>query len=179
MTEPATFAITRVMRPGHEQDYDRWVGQLIAALPAAVGATRLDQAGGIHHLLLHFPDRAALTAWQAGEAWIGLRLAAERFSVGLNQAEDGRVIGVTLPSEAAAAKWKTAIVTWAGVVPTLLAVSAIVQWAAPWLPRIAQQIVSSILLTAALTWVILPRVRGWSRFWMMQDSAGRLRRKAD
>jgi hypothetical protein len=35
------------------------------------------------------------------------------------------------------------------------------------------------LLTSALTWLILPRVRGWSRFWMMQNERGDLRKEPD
>jgi antibiotic biosynthesis monooxygenase (ABM) superfamily enzyme len=68
-------------------------------------------------------------------------------------------------------------VTWLGVVPTLLIVSSVIAWALPDVPRVVQQIISSVLLTSALTWLILPRVRGWSRFWMMQNKRGDLRKE--
>lgn len=181
LSDPATFAIRRVMHPRQDDAYDPWVERVIAA--AAHGgthaATRLDQAGGIHHLLLHFPDSTALHVWIAGPNWTALANEAQRFSVGLDQQAHGVTTHFTLPAEAAARKWKTALVTWLGVVPALLAFSSLIGWAAPNWPRTAQQILSSILLTAALTWIILPRVRSWSRFWMLQDSAGKLRRDPD
>lgn len=177
----ATLTISRVMRPGHEAQYDPWIERLIRDATAVHGyraAIRLDQAGGLHHSVLQFDDRQSLDDWRGSDAFARLAAEADAFSVGLAQSKTGAEVGFALPSEAAAKKWKTAIVTWVGVVPTLLAVSGLVGWALPSLPRVAQQIVSSILLTSALTWLILPRVRSWSRFWMLQDSNGRLR-KAD
>jgi len=181
-SSPAAFVMSRVMRPGHDAEYDPWARRLLAAAQADacfVAAVRLDQAGGLHHLLLHFAGPDALRRWLDQPAYGELCREAEAFSVGLDQRDDGAVVGFTLPSEVAAKKWRTALVTWLGVVPTLLIVSAVVGWALPGVPRILQQILSSIVLTAALTWLILPRVRGWSRFWMLQDSQGNLRKDAD
>lgn len=171
----ATLVISRVMRPGREDRYDDWAAQVVAeaaAQPRFHAALRLEQAGGMHHLLVQFADRAALDGW-IGQGAI-LR-AADAFSTGREQVVEGAASQVVLPSEAAAPKWKTALVTWAGVVPTLLLVSGAIGWLLPGAPRPVQQILSSVLLTAMLTWVILPRVRGWSRFWMLRDGKGRLR----
>jgi antibiotic biosynthesis monooxygenase (ABM) superfamily enzyme len=179
---PATFVVSHVMRPGREDAYELWVRRLLTAAQAHdrfAAAVRLDQGGGLHHLLLQFGGPDALQAWLAQPAYRDLAAEAEAFSVGLDQRDSGKVVGFTLPSEVAAKKWRTALVTWIGVVPTLLIVSGIVGWALPALPRVLQQILSSIVLTAALTWLILPRVRGWSRFWMLRDSQGKLRKTAD
>lgn len=179
--DTATLIISRVMRPGREEEYAPWVDRVTSSAMAdggVVATTRLDQAGGIHHLLLYFRDPAALRQWKQG-AYASLAKHALTFSVGLDQEQAGASTRFTLPSEAAAKKWKTALVTWLGVVPALLVFSALIGWVAPSLPRPVQQILSSILLTAALTWVILPRVRSWSRFWMLQDSDGTLRRHPD
>lgn len=167
------------MRPGREKDYRSWVEQVLAAAQAHAGfvsAVRLGQAGGLHHLVLQFADPAAARDWRGQDRYVALARQADGFSVGLDQHDDGTVAAFDLPSEAAARKWKTAIVTWIGVVPTLLVVSGAIGWAFPGLPRIVQQILSSVLLTATLTWVILPRVRSWSRFWMLQDGDGALRK---
>lgn len=177
---PAHLVISRVMRPGHEDDYDGWAGRVVAAAQAQAAfasAVRLDQAGGLHHLLLQFGSVPALRAWT--EAWAYRRLAgeADSFSVALDQQHAGATVRFDLPSDAAAKKWKTALITWIGVVPTLLILSTAIRWAFPAMPRLAQQILSSILLTATLTWIILPRVRGWSRFWMLQNSQGDLRKE--
>ncbi len=177
---PAAFVISRVMRPGHEDAYDPWAARVMAAAQADerfVSAVRLDQAGGLHHLVLQFADAAALKHWSEQEAYGALASEADAFSVGLDQNDSGAVMGFDLPSEVAAEKWKTALVTWLGVVPTLLIVSSVIAWALPGVPRVVQQIISSVLLTSALTWLILPRVRGWSRFWMMQNERGDLRKE--
>jgi antibiotic biosynthesis monooxygenase (ABM) superfamily enzyme len=177
---PAAFVISRVMRPGHEGEYDPWAARVIAAGQSEdrfISAVRLDQAGGLHHLVLQFTDRPALKRWSEQETYAALASEADTFSVGLDQKDSGAVMGFDLPSEVAAKKWKTALVTWLGVVPTLLIVSSIIAWALPDVPRVVQQITSSVLLTSALTWLILPRVRGWSRFWMLQNERGDLRKE--
>ncbi|MBB4619794.1 hypothetical protein [Sphingomonas abaci] len=175
---PATLVISRVMRPGREGDYDGWAAGVIGSAcsqPGFQAALRLDQAGGMHHLLVQFAGRIALDNWTGQGGQADRQRAADDFSTGRQQVVEGAASHVVLPSEAAARKWKTALVTWAGVVPTLLLVSGVVGWLLPDAPRPVQQILSSVLLTGALTWVILPRVRRWSRFWMLRDSRGRLR----
>jgi antibiotic biosynthesis monooxygenase (ABM) superfamily enzyme len=177
---PAAFVISRVMRPGHEGEYDPWAARVIVAGRSEdrfISAVRLDQAGGLHHLVLQFTDRSSLEHWSEQEAYAALGSEADAFSVGLDQNDSGPVMGFDLPSEVAAKKWKTALVTWLGVVPTLLIVSSVIAWALPDFPRVVQQIISSVLLTSTLTWLILPRVRGWSRFWMMQNERGDLRKE--
>ncbi|EZP57285.1 MULTISPECIES: hypothetical protein [Sphingomonas] len=178
----ATLAISRVMRPGHEQAFEPWADRCVAAAQAQPRfrcAVRLAQAGGLHHLLLQFGDRTALDAWTGQDGYRALSDEADDFSVGLDQSDAGTLLAFTLPSEAAARKWKTACVTWIGVVPTLLIVSAVIGWLLPGAPKVVQQILSSVILTAALTWLILPKVRGWSRFWMLQDERGQLLRNAE
>lgn len=180
MSRPAAFVISRVMRPGHEGAYGAWADRVIAAARADdgyVSVVRLDQAGALHHLVLQFTEDAAVTRWSEHEAYAALVDDADDVSVGLDQRDSGDAMAFDVPSEVAATKWKTALVTWIGVVPTLLIVSSIIGWALPDLPRMLQQIISSVLLTCALTWLILPRVRGWSRFWMMQNGRGDLRTK--
>jgi len=178
--QPAVLVISRVMRPGRADCYDPWVARVEAAVQARDGArstVRLDQAGGLHHLLLQFSDAQALKAWRERTDYAALREEADTFSVGLDQTGGGPTAHFTIPSEAAAPKWKSALVTWVGVVPTLLVLSSTIGWLLPDAPRIAKQLISSVLLTVILTWLILPRVRGWSRFWMLRGSGGSLRRK--
>jgi len=177
--QPAILVISRVMRPGRADCYDPWVARVEAAAQSggARSTVRLDQAGGLHHLLFQFEDAHALDAWCGRAEYAALRKEADRFSVGLDQTGNGPTAHFTIPSEAAAPKWKSALVTWVGVVPTLLVLSSTIGWLLPDAPRIAQQLISSVLLTVILTWLILPRVRGWSRFWMLRSSGGNLRRK--
>ena len=118
-----------------------------------------------------------MEAWSVSTDYMSLAREADHFSVSLDQKDSGATVSFTLPSEAAARKWKTALVTWLGVVPTLLIVSGVIGHALPGLSRVVQQLISSVLLTVTLTWLILPRVRAWSRFWMLRDTDGELRKK--
>lgn len=169
------------MRPGCSRQYEPWAERVAAVAQAAAGfasMVRLDQEGGMHHLLLHFDDADALHGWCGSDAYAALREEADGFSVGLDQDNREAVARFLIPSEAAAKKWKTALVTWIAVIPTLLVLSSLVERVLPNASPVVQKIVSSGLLTAALTWAILPRVRGWSRFWMLQNRSGDLRRKS-
>ncbi|WP_298811203.1 hypothetical protein [uncultured Sphingomonas sp.] len=64
------------------------------------------------------------------------------------------------------------------MLPVLLIVSTIVRALLPTLPSPVQIIVSSLLLTSLLQWVILPRVQRAARAWMLKDARGALRVEA-
>lgn len=182
MSEPATFVLSRVVRPGRQADYQLWADafdRAAAAVPGHRGGVRLEQGGGFHHLLHRFADAEQLDRWRASPPVVALLAAAEHHSVGRAQQAVGAQVGFALPSEAAARKWKAWLVTWLTVLPVLLVVSTIVRRMLPGWPPPAQLIASSPILTGLLTWVILPRVNRWSRFWQVQTAGGRARRAAN
>lgn len=64
--------------------------------------------------------------------------------------------------------------TWLTVFPVLLVISLVVRATLDDTPLPLQLLPSSLLLTATLQWIILPRLQRYTRFWLLQDSSGRL-----
>lgn len=99
---------------------------------------------------------------------------ADRFSTALRQIDIGDGVAFDLPSDASASKWKRFVTTWLTVFPVLLVVSLTVRSVLKEAPLPLQLVPSSLLLTATLQWVILPRLQRYTRFWLLQDGTGRL-----
>ena len=90
------------------------------------------------------------------------------------QSGEGADIRFDLPGEADAAKWKRFLMTWAAVFPVLLALNAAVGLTN--LPQVARLAITSPLLTALLTWLILPKVTRWLKPWVLSDAEGKPRK---
>ncbi|WP_174280043.1 hypothetical protein [Sphingomonas bacterium] len=176
--QTATIVTSRAIRAGREESFERWVEELNRLARAAPGyraAIRLGQTAGFQHLLFRFDDRDAADTWQL-DAGLSRHVAiADRFSTALRQTDAGDGVTFELPSDASASKWKRFVTTWLTVFPVLLVISLVVRTALKEAPLPLQLLPSSLLLTATLQWIILPRLQRYTRFWLLQDSAGRLR----
>lgn len=182
MPAPATFIASHIVRPGHLDQFRAWAAEFDRAAAQAGGhrgGIRLEQAGGFHHLIHRFATAENLDAWLASPAYRSLREAGEAHAVARAQHEAGDQVGFALPSEASAPKWKAWLVTWLSVLPVILLVSSAIRWLSPDLPPLAQAALSSLILTATLTWLILPRVNRWSRFWQVRNTSGKVRKGSD
>lgn len=176
--QTATIITSRAIRAGHEDDFDHWVeelGRLARAAPGYRAEIRLGQTAGFQHLLFRFDDRHAAETWQADERFRAHVMVADGFSTGLIQTEAGDGAGFELPSDASASKWKRFVTTWLTVFPVLLVISLSVRTALQDAPLPLQLLPSSLLLTATLQWIILPRLQRHARFWLLQNSAGQLK----
>lgn len=173
----ATVVTSRAIRAGHEQDFEQWVtelNRLARAAPRYRAAIRLGQTAGFQHLLFRFDDRAAVEAWHE-DAQIRAHVAiADGFSTSLRQIDVGEGVAFELPSDASASKWKRFVATWLTVFPILLTISLVIRTALKDAPLPLQLLPSSLLLTASLQWIILPRLQRYTRFWLLQDGSGRL-----
>ena len=177
--QTATIITSRAIRAGHEQDFERWVEELNRHARAAPGyraAIRLGQTAGFQHLLFRFDDRAAADTWHDDPRMRAHVAVADRFSTALRQLETGDGVTFELPSDASASKWKRFVTTWLTVFPVLLLISMMVRTVLKDAPLPLQLLPSSLLLTATLQWIILPRLQRYTRFWLLQDSSGRLQR---
>jgi antibiotic biosynthesis monooxygenase (ABM) superfamily enzyme len=175
--QTATIVTSRDIRAGHEQDFERWVEELNRHARAAPGyraAIRLGQTAGFQHLLFRFDDRAAADSWHDNPKMRAHVAIADRFSTALRQLEVGDGVTFDLPSDASASKWKRFVTTWLTVFPVLLVISMLVRTALKDAPLPLQLLPSSLLLTATLQWLILPRLQRYTRFWVLQDGSGRL-----
>ena len=173
----ATIVTSRALRAGHEAEFERWIDELNRLARAAPGyraAIRLSQTAGFHHLLFRFDDQRAAGAWQADRTLVAHVAVADGFSTALRQIETGDGVAFALPSDASARKWKRFITTWLSVFPVLLVVSFCVRLVLKDAPLPLQLLPSSLILTATLQWIILPRLQRYTRFWLLQDSSGKL-----
>jgi uncharacterized protein len=179
MTDPATLVATRVV-PVHKVDaFNSWASRSQAAAceaPGARGTLRLEQAGGLVHLIYRFADTAALDAWTGSDAYRRLQQEGEGFPVELRQQAQGRTVAFDIPAESAASKLKTFVLTWVTVLPVLLAANTATRAIAGDLPPPVQLLISSPFVVALLTFVIQPRVQRWLRPWTLADAEGKARR---
>jgi antibiotic biosynthesis monooxygenase (ABM) superfamily enzyme len=175
--QTATIITSRAIRAGREEDFEQWVKELNRLARAAPGyraAIRLGQTAGFQHLLFRFDDQATAEAWQANEAFSTHVAVADVYSTALRQTDVGDGVAFELPSDASASKWKRFVTTWLTVFPVLLMISLVVRTVLKDAPLPLQLLPSSLILTATLQWVILPRLQRYTRFWLLQDSSGRL-----
>lgn len=175
--QTATIVISRAVRVGHEDTFGAWVDRidrLATGAPGYRATIRLGQTAGFQHLLFRFDDRAAADAWRCSDPMAALSAEADRFSTALLQLDTGNVVTFELPSDASASKWKRFVTTWLAIFPILLIVSSLVRLPFKDAPLPLQLIPSSLLLTATLQWIVLPRLQRYTRFWVLQNSAGRL-----
>ena len=175
---PGTVISSRAIQAGAEARFEPWADCLYSAAQDASGylaGVRLGQTQGLQHLVFRFRTEADAQAWRTGATFQRLASEADAFSVGLDQVEPGDPARFEVPSDASAAKWKRFVTTWIAVLPVLLAISSLVRWLLDEWPPALQLIPSSLMLTATLQWIILPRLQRWSRFWLRRGANGNLR----
>ena len=135
-----TTVETRVVAAGGSGAFDQWVGELRQAVERQPGqrdgTILLVERGGFAHLLYRFDSRHELDRWLRSPECRALDAAARDFSLLRRQIGLGRHLRVDLPNEAAASKWKRALLIWATVTPLLLGLNAVAQatiasWPAP------------------------------------------------
>lgn len=176
---PVTLVTSRLVRAGHQTEFTGWADRFdhaVGNMPGARGTLRLDQPAGLHHFIHRFDSEAALARWRDSTDYRSLTAEADAYSVGCAQVTTGEHRQAQLPSEATAPKWKTWLATWATVFPLLLLLNMAVRSVGADLPQPVQLGLTSLIMTAALIWYILPKVRKLLRPWLFGDERGGLRR---
>lgn len=178
-SQTAALITTRLIKPGREEEFARWAERLDAAASRdadAAGVVRLEQPSGLVYAVHRFRTAADARRWQEAPARHAIEAEAEDFSSGCSQLEVGSRIQVRVPSETAIPKWKTWVATWLAVFPLLLALNGLVALLPFKLPQPVELAVTSLVMTATLTWLILPRIRKLFRSWLLADEDGGLRK---
>lgn len=166
------------MSAGHEDEFRAWadrVAELAIRADGYGGGLKLEQSGGLFHLVHRFDTAADLDRWQNTSDYRRLMEEGDRFSTPRRQRVDGDYQAVQLPSDSDSSKWKRFLMTWIAVFPVLLVLNAVFSLLPLQLPQPARLAITSPLLTAILTWVILPRVSRWLKPWVMKNKRGEAR----
>ncbi|MBB5710697.1 hypothetical protein [Sphingomonas xinjiangensis] len=182
MQPSATLIESFAVHPARNEKFLAWrhaYGEAIGEAPGHCETTGLEQPAGLNHLVSRFESDAALKAWISSEAYRAMVRESAAFSARLVQHGTGNAQSFAIPSDATARKWKRFVVVWASVLPILLVLNTAVRTLLPGLPPLVQLCVTSPILTALLTWVVLPRVQRWSSYWTLQGGDGKLRRHPD
>lgn len=178
MTWPVTIAVSRIIRPGHEEAFHRWADEIdhtAATFPGHRGTIRMQESGGINHLVYQFGTPEQLRVWERSQQRAWLITEGDQHSVEHRQIDDrpdyGTLAGwFTVPNSGTVPKWKTFLTTWAAVYPTLLIISTVVTAFGNKLPSPVQLLINSLTLTALLTWAIMPRVTRHLRIWLIDTN---------
>ncbi len=177
--QPAALITTRLIKDGREEDFARWADRLDDAAEReadAAGVVRLEQPGGFVYAVQRFRTAEDARRWRDAPARHALDAEADAFSTGCSRLEDGRRVQVRIPSEAATPKWKTWIATWLAVFPLLLVLNGLMALLPFKLPAPVELAATSLVMTATLTWFVLPRIRKLLRPWLLADGDGGLRK---
>lgn len=170
---PVTVVVTRVVRPGKEDAFAAWaddVDAAAAAFPGYRAGVRLHDETGLNHLVQQFETPEHLRAWEQSSTRRELLRRGDRLSTENRVVVGGRNTWFSVPGRTSPPRWKAFLITWAAVYPTLLIIATTLAAVAPRLPQFAGLAVSSVILTALLTWVILPRLNRRARPWLLRGA---------
>ncbi len=187
-TEQAvTVLISRRVKPGHEAEFERLCRQLMAVaadFPGHLGSSLVhpgeepDAQDGLFHVVQAFDGQASLDRWQHSPARaLGLTALAPHID-GPSTVRQVSGLALWFQSRAGSAvgqapRWKVALVTWAGICPTVFLVfSALTPWLTAWplLPRIA---LMTALVVLVMTWFVAPALTRLFRPWLFRGVAPR------
>ncbi|MFI0805818.1 antibiotic biosynthesis monooxygenase [Streptomyces echinatus] len=168
-----TVVVTRVVAPGKEDAFARWadeVDRAAAGFPGHLGAVRLHDAQGLHHLVYRFDSAEHLDAWERSDVRQELLRRGNRISDPRSSSSADLAPWFTLQERGVPPKWKSFLTTWAAAYPCLLTFATLLKLLFPGLPQSAALAVNSFLLTALLTWVIQPRLTRQARPWLLRGA---------
>jgi uncharacterized protein len=166
-----TVVVTRVVRPGKEREFVAWadeVDRTVRRAPGHVGRIRLHDDEGLNHVVYQFDSPEHLREWEDSPERHELLARGRPFSDERRTTAGGANAWFDVPSGNAPPTWKQFLLTWAAAFPTLLVISTLVGLAK--LPQVLALATSSCVLTALLTWVILPRLTRSTRRWLYRDA---------
>lgn len=170
--DPVTVVVSRRVRPGDVEQFERWADDAIEVArrrPGFLGASVLHPGrdDGDHHLVYRFDSPHTLAAWEdSPERAVLLDRLAPLVLADRAQKVTGLETWFELPNRPglpAPPRWKQALLTVVAVLPLQLLFAGFVA------PHLHHLVVRSLALTLALvglmTWVVMPwlttRVRHW------------------
>jgi antibiotic biosynthesis monooxygenase (ABM) superfamily enzyme len=173
---PATVVITRVIRPGHRDDYERWLVRMIAAaaqFPNNLGAVVLTPKPGepdVFRLVHRLADEPSLRAWEQSDTRRDLSREADAFSSAHRQEGTGMETWFTVsgaPVPPPPRKWKMALVTFAVVYGiTWLIIPREQAWLPESWPFYATNVITNAVIAVLMTYAVMPGMARVLRRWL-------------
>jgi uncharacterized protein len=173
-----TIVASRVVSAGEVDRFRDWAERADAAaarIEGHRGSVRLEQPGGLFHLVLQFRDQAALDAWEQSPDFDALTSEGEQFSIRQRQVKIGAQPWFRIPSEASANKLRQTVLTLVTIYPLLLVINLATRALIPDWPLPVRLLLSAAILTTLLTFVILPRVKRRAQPWLLSKGGGEIR----
>jgi antibiotic biosynthesis monooxygenase (ABM) superfamily enzyme len=177
---PVTAVASRRVRPGREEEFERWVSGILAAangFPGYLGSEVLRPAGpedDEYRIVFRFDHASNLELWEGSEE--RRRLLREVRPL-LQEDEKVRVLTgletwFTLPQkpgEPAPPRYKMAVVTWLAVFPLITAIFVAFEPLLNQLPMLLRTLVLTVVMVVLMTYVVMPRLTRLFSFWLYPD----------
>ena len=176
-----TVLVTRRVAPGAVAGFEAAMAGMIDAATHFHGhlggqLVRPGEAGSgdeplLYHVVFAFDNDAHLAAWQDSPERARWLAQVAPHTVGAQEMR--RVSGrdywfapAGSTTKAPPPRWKVAVVTWLGIVPTvLLQFLPVAPLLADW-PLVPRTMVITVLVVVLMTWVVAPRLTRWLAGWL-------------
>ena len=180
---PVTLVLSREVRAGHEEAFEDVLHRLageVGRQPGHLDVTVLRPPPGgrrIYTIVSHFASRADADAWLASQARAslvaeaGLHAAGElhtRYLSGL----EGWLAAPGAPVLVPPARWKTALVSAAGILPLLEAVSYLLAPRMAGLPVWGRPLISVVIVIPLMQYAVMPLLTRAARPFLYLARAG-------
>jgi antibiotic biosynthesis monooxygenase (ABM) superfamily enzyme len=179
---PVTVSITRHVAPDRVDQMVAWVragSSLAERFPGFLGTGWVRPGAGSDewHMLYRFDSDASLAAWEASDQrtwWLGsaqglvgesrreLRTGIE----GWFDAPLQRDVEDLRPAPAAPPRWKQAVMIWTAFFPLSLATGLLLSWLTPGLPILPRVLLTTLVMTPVMTYVVLPQLTRRLEWWL-------------
>ncbi|MGZ4447125.1 MAG: antibiotic biosynthesis monooxygenase [Nocardioides sp.] len=195
MSTPVTVSITRHVAPDREHEMVSWTAAGIGLAERfegflGAGWVRPEQDSETWHVLYRFADADSLAAWESSHERQWWRDASDGLGVVESRVErrtgiegwfddpttrDVRDLRVAPP---APPRYKQATVIWLAFFPLSLLVGWIFGQVAPTTPLVERVLITTLVMTPVMTYVVLPRMTKALGWWLAGQPAPWRRAKA-
>jgi antibiotic biosynthesis monooxygenase (ABM) superfamily enzyme len=179
---PVTVSIIRHVEPEHVDQMIAWVragSALAERFPGFLGTGWVRPSVGSDewHMLYRFDSPASLGAWEASEqrAWwlgsaqglVGESLRERRTGIeGWFDDPEEHDVQDLRPLPAAPPRWKQAVMIWTAFFPLSLLAGLVLGRHAPGLPILPRVLVTTLVMTPIMTYLVLPQLTRRLEWWL-------------
>ncbi len=183
--EPVTVAVTRIVKPGCEEEFERVLHDFVQVslhLPGQLGIYILRPAPGsgsrVYGILRRFENAEARDEFYRSSLFEDWKQKVAGLVEGEPRYErlSGLETWFTLPGQWAIVpppRWKMALVTLAAVDPlSLLLGATVAKWIGSW-PMLLNSLIFNALIVIGLTWFLMPLLTRLFRHWLYPQTSSK------